>query len=84
MLKPRGAVKRNIFRLALALVLVIVVGLLLVAAIGFFGGAIYLVFAKLISPAGSLAILGGLALLLAILALLTAIVVRDQIPRRPR
>ena len=72
--------KRNIFQLVLSLVMVIVVGLLLIAALAFFGGAVYIVFANLVTPAGALAILGGLALLLAIVGLAAAIIVRDQGP----
>lgn len=71
------ALKRAVFRLALALGVLAVVGVLLVATLGLFAAAVYLVLADLTSPPVALVILGGVTLLLAIIGLLVAMVLRD-------
>ena len=70
------AAQRGLFRLALALLLLWLVALLALIGVGLIGGALYLVFARVIAPAGALAIVGGLALLLALIGLLIALLLR--------
>lgn len=71
------ALKRAVFRLAVALVLMGAVGVLLLATLGLFAGALFLVLVELAGAAGALAILGGVTLLLAVIALLVAMLLRD-------
>lgn len=71
------ALKRSIFRLVLALVLMMLVCVLLMATLGLFAGALFILLAELVTPAGALAILGGVTLLLALIGLLVAALLRD-------
>ena len=72
------ALKRAVFRLGLALLVMVIVGVLLVSTLGLFAAALYLTLAELTSPQVALVILGGLTLLLAIIGLLIAMVLRDS------
>ena len=77
------ALRGSVFRLASALLLMVIVTLLAIAAIGLFGGALYLALAQATgSAAAALSILGGIVLVVALIALLSALLVRGPSGRR--
>jgi len=77
------ALRGSVFRLVVAVLLMVMVVLLVLGAVGLFGGSLYIAFAQVTgSAAAALAILGGIVLVVALIALLTALLVKGPGGRR--
>lgn len=75
--------RRALFNLALALLALIVATILCIGALGLFAGAIFCLLQMAIGTAGALAVMGGILLLLAIIAFLSAHMIQQRKASRP-